>query len=463
MVGLTARHRPTLRARLAGNETTRAWSDRLFLALVATLPVHTVYARGVVAWKPWLILLIAVAILDLWSERRYPWSRPAVPGVVVFLVAILISWPGPDALDSFWRLFLALGAGILLFLVVGSHVPNQDRLLRVIFWSAAAMGASGFIFGLVTNGVFGESLVSSVNDIPGIDRINKPAYLGSGFVALTNWHQDPGYAALWANLWFVLAAFAWLKGAVRGPWWLGPAVLGGLFNVTVLTLSRTGWLGLAVGGVAVCLGYRLLDRERMRRALSLVGRAAVVGVLLVAIQMAVDPQGVGGDLTTALEFRVAYLAVLGAITVDSEEPGVIDPDRVVQDNRLEVWGEYWERFTEDPLRGIGLGTGWGETGFQEPHNLGLQLLSESGLIGLGGFVVLLAVIWAAAGKPDRVTTAVLSVLGLAALTQTVIFEPALWLVLGLWLAHVSNREAKTESAAVGLPPDPHQDNPASGR
>lgn len=447
IVGASIAEGPTLQDRLIAHNNIKVWSDRLYLALVATLPVHTVYLRGVVAWKPWLILLIAVALLDLLAERALPWPRRAVLGVGIFLISVLVSWPGPEAPGAFGRLFLALVAGALLFLVTSDH--GLDRLPRVIFWSAAVMGVTGFILGLVTNGVFGPDAVSAVNDIPGVERVNKPAYLGSGFIALTNWHQDPGYAALWANLWFVFAAFAWLRDAVRGPRWLGPIVLGSLFTVTILTLSRTGWLGLAVGAVAVCLAYGLGNRDRMRRAVSLVGGGVVAGVLLVAVQVAADPEGVGGDLTTALEFRLTYLAVLGAISLDSEEPGVIDPDRIVGDNRVEVWSEYWERFTEHPIRGIGLGTGWAQTGFQEPHNLWLQLLAETGLVGLVGFLVLLVAVVSVSGEPDRMTMAALSVVGLASLTQTVIFEPALWFVLGLWTAHVINAESEEVPAAVG--------------
>ena len=52
--------------------SSRSLSDRLFLALVALLPLHTVFVRVEVAWKPWLILLAAVAALDLWEERGIP-------------------------------------------------------------------------------------------------------------------------------------------------------------------------------------------------------------------------------------------------------------------------------------------------------------------------------------------------------------------------------------------------------
>ncbi|MEX0865180.1 MAG: O-antigen ligase family protein [Acidimicrobiia bacterium] len=421
-------------------------SDRLFLGLVALLPVHTLYLRAEVAWKPWLVLLIAVVGLDLWEARRLPWSRRAMLGLALFLATALISWPGSSATTSFWRLWMGLVAGGLLMLVTGDRVRDLDRVLRVMFWSGAVMGLTGFVLGLVTNGVFGESAVTAFNHIAGIDRVNKPAYLGSGFVALTNWHQDPGYAALWTNVWLVLSVFAWTRGVVMAPRWVGWVVIGGLIHATVLTLSRTGWLGLVVAVAALLVSHARISKDHLRKVTALLGGGLLAGGLLVGAQVAVDPVGVGGDALTALEFRITYLVVLGAI--DIGEPGVIDSDRIVDDNRLEVWAEYWGRFLESPVRGIGLGTGWAQTGFQEPHNIWLQLLAETGIIGLMGFLVLLASVAWGRGGPGPIAGSVLAVVGLAGLTQTVIFEPVLWFGLGLWLAHVLNREAERPLVTV---------------
>jgi hypothetical protein len=416
---------------------------------VATLPLHTVYVRATVAWKPWLVLVIAVAVIDLWHGVRrgeLPWSRRVALGASIFLAAVLASGSGFGAGETFWRLWLALVAGVLLLLVSGDHLRRLDGALRVAFWSAAVMVLTGFVLGLVTNGVFGERAVTAVNDVIGIDRVNKPAYLGSGFVALTNWHQDPGYAALWTNVWLVLAGFAWTRGVVRAPRWVGWVVVGGLIHATLLTLSRTGWLGLGVALAALLVSHARISRDHLRKAAALIGGGLVAGGLLVGAQVAVDPEGVGGDLLTALEFRFTYLVVLGAI--DIGEPGVIDPDRIVDDNRLEVWGEYWERFLGSPVRGIGLGAGWALTGFQEPHDLWLELLAETGIIGLIGFLILLGSVLWRAGGPGPVGGSVLAVIGFAALTQTVIFEPVLWFGLGLCLANVLNREAERPSVTV---------------
>jgi hypothetical protein len=420
----------------------RSPSRLLFLALVVVLPLHTLFFRAEIAWKPWLILLPIVAVLDMWEERRFPWSKRAALGIGALLAAVLISWPGAEAGSTFWRLFLALVAGGLLLLVTGRHATRTDEVLRAVFWSGAAMAATAFLLALITSGVFGEAAVQGVNDLWLIDRVNKPAYLGSGFVALTNWHQDPGYSALWTNLWLALAIIAWGRGAVRAPGWV-PLIVGGLGVATVLTYSRTGWLGLVVAVTAALIALWRADRSALGKGLRAVTWGTLVGVLLLGIHLVVDPQGVGGDVDESLEFRLTYPLVLGQI--DLGEEGVIDPDLVVGDNRLEVWREYASRFAESPVRGIGLGTGWGENGLQEPHNLALELLAETGIVGALAFVVLLLSLGRGGGPTAG---AALAVVFAASLTQTVLFEPLLWFSLGLWLAGTRSRERIDAGAMV---------------
>ncbi|MGH8872202.1 MAG: O-antigen ligase family protein [Acidimicrobiia bacterium] len=409
-------------------------SRRLFRALVALLPVHTLYVRVEIAWKPWLILLAVVAALDLWEERRFPWPRRAGLGVVILLAAVLVSWPGPDVGVTFWRLYLALVAGGLLLLVAGRHAGRTDDMLTAVFWSGAAMAATALVLTMVTNGVFGAATIGAVNDFWLVDRVNKPAYLGSGFVALTNWHQDPGYSALWTNVWIALSIIGVGRGAVRVRRWVPPLVIGGLAVASLLTYSRTGWLGL---GIAVAGGLFVLWHENRKvfiKGLQMLGGAAVVAVLLLGFHLVTDPAGVGGDVDEALEFRWTYLFALGQIDVGEE--GEVDPDLVVDDNRLDVWREYAGRFADSPLRGIGLGEGWGETGLQEPHNLALELLAETGIVGALGFVAMILTL----GRGGGATAGpALAVVVAASLTQTVLFEPVLWFTLGLWLAASTSR------------------------
>jgi O-antigen ligase len=416
-------------------------SRPLFLALVVSLPLHTVFLRAEIAWKPWLILVAVVAALDLWQERRFPWPRRAGLGVVVFLAAVLVSWPGPDTGVVFWRLFLALVAGGLLLLVTGRHAARIDDVLNAVFWSGAAMAVTGVVLAMVTNGVFGAAAIDAVNNIWVIDRVNKPAYLGSGFLALTNWHQDPGYSALWANVWIALSIVGVGRGVIKAPRWAPPLVLGGLAVASLLTYSRTGWIGLGIAAVAGLFALWRGGRDTFWRGLRSVAWGSLVAVVLLGFHLVTDPPGVGGDVEEALEFRWTYLFALGQIDVGEE--GVVDPNLIVDDNRIEVWGEYVDRFAESPLRGIGLGTGWGQTGLQEPHNLALELMAETGIVGALGFVAMVLSLGRGVG---RSAGPALAVVAAAALTQTVLFEPVLWFTLGLWLA-ASNSRRRVEARA----------------
>ena len=63
----------------------RAW---LVAALVFVLPLHTVFVSAWVAWKPFLILLIALAawdVVDGIRVRRWPWHVPTSLAVAIFL------------------------------------------------------------------------------------------------------------------------------------------------------------------------------------------------------------------------------------------------------------------------------------------------------------------------------------------------------------------------------------------
>jgi O-antigen ligase len=406
------------------------------------LPLHTVFFRAEIAWKPWLLLVVAVAVLDIWETRTFPWDRRAAIGVGIFLIAVLASWPGPGTGASFWRLLLALAAGGLLLLVTGRHAAHSDTVLTVVYWSGAAMAATGVILGMVTNGVLGAGAIDGVNDLWLVDRVNKPAYLGSGFLALTNWHQDPGYSALWTNVWLALSVLGVSRGGVRTPRWAPPLVIGGLAAASLLTYSRTGWIGLGIAVVGTLVATWREDRAIFNKALRLIGAGALVAALLLAFHVLTDPEGIGGDVEDALAFRWTYLLALGQI--DTGESGVVDPGLVVDDNRLDVWREYAGRFADNPVRGIGLGTGWGQTGLQEPHNLALELLAETGIVGALGFMALLVSLRRGGG---RTAGPALAVVAAAALTQTVLFEAVLWFGLGLWLAGSSAHE-QVEAAVL---------------
>jgi O-Antigen ligase len=417
----------------------RIW---LFAVLIFVLPLHTVFIPFGVSWKPFLLLLIVLAAWDAvdgFRDGRWPWHVPASIASAVFLASMAVSWWGVPGTRSV-RLWLALGVGSLLLLVVERALRNEgtDRvLMRSVVWSAAAVAVSAVVLSLVVIGTFGGGLADAIGDLPGIDRIAKSAYLEEGFVALTNWHQDPGYAAAWMNLWAALVIMAWSRGWGFARWWVNAVVVGALGAGTLMTLSRTGWLGYVVA-LGAAAGFLVLkDHMAVRGVARVVLTAAGVAAMLVAVFWALDPHDVGSDLDDAIVYRLTQGASLGA----PEEGGV-----GIQDTRSVVWPRYVEAFADHPVVGIGLGVGWETPGMQEPHNLWLQLLGETGIVGLLGFVALAVVVvrWGSGTIGALALTVVLA----SALTQTVLFEPTLWFAAALYLGHTG------ESADLSRDPFP---------
>jgi O-antigen ligase len=111
-----------------------------------------------------------------------------------------------------------------------------------------------------------------------------------------------------------------------------------------------------------------------------------------------------------------------------------------------VWPFYWDAFTENPVVGIGLGSGWAAPGIQEPHNLALQLLGESGLVGALGFLVLAAVLLRR--RRGRREAAVVIVALLPAFFQTLLFEPTWWFAAGVFVGGIGAFSLKPSPTTV---------------
>ncbi len=410
------------------------WRRVALLAMVAVLPLHTVAFDAWVSWRPFLVLLVPLAVADAvdgWRERRWPWHVPASIGGAALLAGTAASWPGPEHAARFAALWLALGVGLALLLVVerALRAPGMpDAVLTTVYWSAAALAASAVVLGLVSVGAFGAGALDGINDLPLVDRVGKPTYLPTGFVALTGWHQDPGYAAAWFNLWFVLGLVAIARGVGSRRPWVSAAILGGLAYGTVMTFSRTGWLTFAVAAPVAALLLMRRYPDRRRALLWAVAGGALATLVALGLTWAVDRGGVAGDLDEQFAFRLGQGFELGVVATPEEGADVpFEPDV-----RSEVWPLYVDYFQDDPLRGAGLGTGWATPGVQEPHSLVLQLLGETGLIGVAGFLVLAGAI-VAYGRGLAGWLALGTALA-ASITQTVLFEPTWWFAAALLLA-----------------------------
>lgn len=414
--------------------------QRLFLAMVAVLPLHTVFLTAWISWKPYLVLVIVIAALDIveWIRlRRYPWNSMITGVLAAFFVVVLIGWPATEYFERFAQLFLALGVGALVLLTTERSLRQPgmvDRMLRVAVWSGALMGVTAVLFELVALGVFGATAHTTIGQLPGVFRVTKPAYLDEGFFALTNWHQDPGYSAAWSNLWIVLVLAAAARGVATGRRWVDGLIIGGLaFNV-LMAFSRTGWTALPiVVGVSVVLLVKSGMIEIRQLARLLLVALLTVG-LLTSVMLVVDPPDVGGDLTLQFDFRLSQgWQLLSDITGLFETSAPFEDRFSVSEQRADVWPEYVDMFRENPWLGVGLGVGWQTNSLQqEPHNLILELLAELGL--LGGFVFVVVVVAIVARGKGAIGVGALVAALLPFISQTVLFEPAWWFAAGVLLA-----------------------------
>ncbi len=406
--------------------------------MVAVIGLHTVFFSAWISWKPFLVALVVLVgwdLLDMLRARRWlyqPWVSVAL---VLFFGVVAAGFPAPEFRDRFYRLGLALVVGALVMLVTEKALaaPGMaDRFFRVVWWAGVAMAITAVLSSLLAVGAFGAQAIEMMNDIPGVFRVFKPAYLETGFLAVTNWHQDPGFGAAWAVLWSMLVLVASVRGS-GSRWWIDGLVLGGLALWVVMAFSRTGWLALPLATVIVTWGLVREDiswREPAKRMLV----ALVTCLLLVGGMFAADRPGVGGDLDLQFAFRFSQgwdlLADLTGLFSSSESFA----DRFQpSEERADVWPEYVDMFLANPIFGVGLSVGWQTNSIgQEPHNLLLELLAETGIVGLAAWLILLVVIIRQGSGP--VMGSVLAVTFLPAMTQTVIFEPTWWFAAGLYLA-----------------------------
>ncbi|CAN5242745.1 hypothetical protein BH18ACT5_BH18ACT5_04420 [soil metagenome] len=413
--------------------------QRLFLGMVAVLPLHTVYLSAWVSWKPFMVALAILAgwdLLDGFRQRLWPWHRRVSVAFLGLMAAVAIGFPVPELRERYFRLGLALVVGFGVLAVTERRLREQqmiERTLRVVFWAAGAMAVTGLVFSILLLGLGGNEVIdyltgSAGYDLPLLDKVGKPAYLLSGFLALSNWHQDPGYGAAWSVLWATLALLASLRGLGTKRPWLDGAILGVLWAAVVMAFSRTGWVALLASLVIVA--WKAHRRALAKRIVA----ATVALVATIALLFVTDVEGVGGELPLQFAFRLRQgWDLLASITGLFESSAAFEDQFSVSEQRADVWPEYWQLFLDNPLTGAGLGVGWATNSVgQEPHNLFLELGAETGIVGLAAFAALIFVIVTAGG--GIVGGIALVVALLPAVTQTVLFEPTWWFAAGLFLA-----------------------------
>ena len=387
-------------------------------------------------WVGAAALLAAAAVLVLYLWDRIPLSSGGVP-LVAALVG-LATWSGISiawsvAPDRSWE---ELNRGLVYasFAVLGVAAGSVGRrALRLGGLRLVALVLAGALGAAVLWALAGKAIPALFPDGGRAARLRDPIGYWNALALAAN-------ALLVLGLW--LAASPIGRGARIAGIALGYAAV----VATLLAVSRAGLLA-AIAAVALWL---LLSDDRVERALLTL--AAIVPAVAVSVwaftrpALVEDGQAhadrvadgtwfglllvIGGAvavaaarfvplrLTSTARRRTGRLLALGAVAAvvlaaaavvlvaDPAEGGasVQSPGRLGDaslNNRWRWWGEAWELFAERPLQGSGAGSF--EVAHRrvqdvfvpavEPHDVPLQFLAGTGILG---FVLFLAVVGAAA-------------------------------------------------------------------
>lgn len=317
---------------------------------------------------PWAILLLAAALplsmaainvalgslAMLWfvaatqDERQKSWN--AVLPLLPWMVAYIISWAisekaSPSALSHFWSLMaLPLTASFIL------KVP-QDRWLR---WYAVVLLVVSLV--AITQWLGGSGIL----DVGLHSRLSR-GDLG-GMRALGFFNNPLTFGGV---LMFGVLSMTAVYVERKRTFFALVAVLG-LAALTV-TFARNAWLGFTAGLFPILL----LHRNAWKWVLP--------AILVVGMLFAVSP---------ALRHRMFSLTSVDTNPATSTG------------TRLFLWRDAWAQFRERPITGWGPGTFRDNVTLRHPnvplktrahaHNNYLQVLAETGLLGLMGFLTMLA-------------------------------------------------------------------------
>ena len=435
--------------------------------LAAALVVGALFA-GESFWLGALALLAAGVAGTLALLGRLPLARGG-GSVVGALLAIAI-WNGISvawsiAPDRSWG---ELNRGLVYasFAVVGVVLGSLygDRSARVVAAILTGAFAVAILWALA-----GKAIPALFSDGGRAARLRDPigywnalALVGDGLLVLGLWLAATRSAAValragGAVLAYAAAVAILLTGSRAG---VGAGIVGvGLWlwlgrsrtERALLALATTA-PALAVGGWAFTrpalvedgqeYGDRLADGA-VFALLFLVGAALVVAAARRLERLELSPgvrTRIGRGLAVGAIAAVVAGGVLVAVAGDPLVGGravAQGPERLVDsglNNRRQFWGEAWRIFEAKPLTGAGAGTfeiarkrhREDAVDAREPHNLPLQFLAGTGVVGFLLFAALVAAVALAAvgavrrlGGEERRAAVALAIL------------PALYLVHGL--------------------------------
>ncbi|KVN87773.1 PglL family O-oligosaccharyltransferase [Burkholderia ubonensis] len=345
-----------------------------------TYPIPTFYSEFS-ALALYLLLGASVILLVRTSRPASPFAAPAAFAAPLGFAAVLVAQVALMPLRVPSMNWLAVGyLGAALVAMQAGYVLAREQLAEAaarIMAGALLIGGVFAVFCQVVQLFRLESVLSPFVVVYNIAVERRPY----GNMAQANHLATYIAFALAGALYLVqtrrLAVWAWLM--------LSVVLSGGL----ALTVSRGPWLQVAVMVVAGFWMARVESRDEPGTPANVRARAWLMPVLLAAVFVAVN----GAVRWANLHYHL-NLAVSAAERM--RDAGQIAP-------RLALWKYGLAMFREHPL----LGVGWGEFPSHQfalaralggveiannSHDIFIDLLAKSGLLGLGVLVVTL-VLW----------------------------------------------------------------------
>jgi O-antigen ligase len=286
-----------------------------------------------------------------------------VAGLFLGWIAVSSSW-GNSSSQSFKE--VAKWAQFAVALLITMDLARRPADLKPV------AVVSGLLVG-------SEALISSVMAILGI---GPESFRVGGIVRAFGTFEQPnpfaGYLAL--HLPFAVAGFMVWRGRLRGAAFLiSLLVLSGL----IFSLSRGGWIAASLGLLAVLWMLPIKVPRIFIRSLFVIG--FFVALLLLWRGNSIFPSETSSIFSGETEF-------VTLVTKHSEANFAVK-------QRLAFWVAGIRMVTDHPLTGVGIGNyaarypdykigPWTES-IGHAHNLYIHLAAETGLIGLGLFVVFL--------------------------------------------------------------------------
>lgn len=328
-------------------------------------------------------MVFAAWLAQLMAQRKTAIDSPRLLlPLAIFLGVLLLSTLVASSLSASLKEILKWLELSLVFLVVATSVKEQHQINLLVGFLLAA-GILEALFGMYQ--FFTRSGPAGF-------------LLGARFMRAFGTFGQPnpfaGYLGLVLPLACGLAISSVLK---RASFKLTSFLLFGAIAVTLLaailmSLSRGAWLAFfaAISVIAIAVSRRALVY------LSLL-------LFLVAILLGLGAfNALPKPVTARLSIITDYVRIFDVrkVTLTSENWAIVE--------RMANWQAAWGMFTDHPLLGVGIGNygvmypqyaleGWENT-TGHAHNYYLNLLAETGIIGLTAYLLFWSVAFVYAGK-----------------------------------------------------------------